>query len=151
MSEINWDLAPEGAERLVQTSSYVTWSKASELWNYHDACWRESTAPWRAIATRPSEQAKTVADEGEKWTHVTAEDEECKIVVSKQDKFGCVVILKKDWGYSEYALSKLEPIKPKMTEDAMKAVERFAYSLMDKDSYDLVSEVNSFREYHEII
>lgn len=89
-----------------------------------------------------------------KWKHTYIDygiRKDCIIIHDKPDDYGMVLVMNRR---GEYVLTddfEEKPIKPKLTEDAMKAVERFAYSLMEKESYDLVSEVNSFREYHDII
>ncbi len=68
MSKINWKLAPEGAEELVQFESHVTWRKGIKIWCMVQQDWRDYVSNFKAIATRPTQ--KTVADAVEaypKW------------------------------------------------------------------------------------
>ena len=59
---INWDLAPEGAEELVQFESHVTWRKGIKIWCMVQECWHDYVSDFKTIATRPATQQKTVAD-----------------------------------------------------------------------------------------
>lgn len=142
MSNINWDDNAKRAACLFydfideQGVSYASPDKMQR--DFFD---------WLALP-----QQKTVADEGEKWTHVTSEGEECKIVVSKQDNFGCVVILKKDWGYSEYALRKLKPIKPKLRQDTIDALRGFYEWMLAGQKSGLTEDlIEEFISEHDII
>lgn len=61
MIDVNWDLAPEGAEELVQFESHVTWRKGIKIWCMVQEDWRDYVSDFKTIATRPT-QTKTVAD-----------------------------------------------------------------------------------------
>lgn len=60
MSEINWSLAPEGAEEMVQYNEKLTWRKGIKIWCFVQSKWCDYVSGWKIIATR--QQQKTVAD-----------------------------------------------------------------------------------------
>lgn len=71
MIDVDWDLAPEGAEELVQFESHVTWRKGIKIWCMVQQSWRDYVSDFKAIAKRPTfaesitktpTQTKTVAD-----------------------------------------------------------------------------------------
>lgn len=71
---------------------------------------------------RPT-QTKTVADssqsscsEGEKWTHIDAFGDPCRILIEEKDNLGYVVILRQSGHYATPAASSLKPIKPTIDE-----------------------------------
>lgn len=80
MSDVNWDLAPEGAEELIQKGEFVGWAKSGCRWSHMGSDWiqYDSKGNDTVIATRPQER-KTIQDvleaypewpkshEGEKW------------------------------------------------------------------------------------
>lgn len=112
------------------------------------------TENWQPICTREQFEAyakeQEAKQEGEKWTHMHS-GVECFIKVNEPDCDGYLMVETKGGRYLFCTTEQLKPIKPKLTEDAMKAVEHFAYSLMEKESYSLEAEVKSFRDNHEII
>lgn len=95
-------------------------------------------------------KTKTVADaveqEGEKWTHETAESEYCRILIDKPDQFGNVVILKEEWGYSDYPLSSLKPIKPTISESQAQAITDFAEEVNEAHISMMAEEYLARRE-----
>lgn len=199
MSEINWSLAPEGAEEMVQYNEKLTWRKGIKIWCFVQSKWCDYVSDWKIIATR--QQQKTVADayewakgkwmegklaiceldgelyfsdnnlrmrnlvctyeqfesyakeqeakqEGEKWTHETAESEYCIILIDKPDHFGNVVILKEEWGYADYPLSSLKPIKPTMTKEQHEFLCKFS---VESNNLEVIAEVESYLAKHDII
>lgn len=147
MIDVNWNLAPEGAEELVQFENHVTWRKGIKIWCMVQEDWCDYVSDFKAIATRPK-QTKNVADaveqEGEKWTHKTAESEYCRILIDKPDQFGNVVILKEEWGYSDYPLSSLKPIKPTISKAE-------AWDKVASEDLELSVSVSAIKEQYDII
>jgi len=72
-------------------------------------------------------------EEGEKWTHTYNQGEmKCKIIQTKTDFNGCVVVLN---DFEEYQLIEpedLKPIKPKLTKD---------------EAWDMIESVNGSPDY----
>lgn len=95
------------------------------------------------ICTRAEFEAYVKEQEGEKWTHETAESEYCRILIDKPDQFGNVVILKEEWGYSDYPLSSLKPIKPTISK--AEAWDK----LMQNQTNS--AEVNTIKQQYDII
>ncbi len=87
MIDVNWDLAPEGAEELVQFESHVTWRKGIKIWCMVQEDWRDYVSDFKTIATRPT-QTKTVADAVEQEPHFKATRENLdKIAKDAQGEF----------------------------------------------------------------
>lgn len=66
MSEVNWDLAPEGADRLLQDGNELLWGNSEgeyfdQFTDIADGGWRKLLGAPNVIATCPT-QTKTVAD-----------------------------------------------------------------------------------------
>ena len=94
-------------------------------------------------------EACVAAKSEPKWTH-TCHGDKCRLLDPDKDCDGCYAIKTE---YGAFELEKgcnLKPIKPTITNESMKAVESFAYALMDKEDYNLVLEVKAFREAHDI-
>lgn len=53
-----------------------------------------------------------VKQEGEKWTHIDAFGDPCRILIEEKDNLGYVVILRQSGHYATPAASSLKPIKP---------------------------------------
>lgn len=64
MSDINWDLAPEGAVELIQDSYEIYWGNAKGEWfDTDDMTWNKPLSKNHVtIATRPQPERKTVED-----------------------------------------------------------------------------------------
>ena len=62
MSDINWDLAPEGATEIVQHGNHITWRKGIKIWCFVQGKWCDYVSHWKTIATRPQPERKTVED-----------------------------------------------------------------------------------------
>ena len=139
MSEIkvDWSLAPDGAEELVQYMTRITWRKGIKIWCAVSGSWCDYVSDWKTIATSP--QTKTVADEqeGEKWTHFY-NDEYCKIVIETPDKFGEIVIDCEYNGYITCEPSELKPIKPKLTK--AEAWDKMSHDLNPSLMYQSIME-----------
>ncbi|MBJ2129113.1 hypothetical protein JC525_09200 [Alteromonas sp. IB21] len=81
MSNINWDLAPEGAEELVQYGNRLTWRKGIKIWCFVQEKWCDYVSNWQTIATREPEQPrKTVEDAVEALGGKWSEPEDCVCV-----------------------------------------------------------------------
>ena len=88
MSDVNWDLAPEGAEKLIQFGYLVTWAKDGFWWDYHQDAWAELELLLESddviIATRPQEPRKTVSDAYEYFdgdiSSLRFENQDCVVV-----------------------------------------------------------------------
>lgn len=63
MKDINWKLAPEGAEKIIQLEDTITWAKGGHYWSVASDNWEADVCENEniVIATRPT-QTKTVAD-----------------------------------------------------------------------------------------
>ena len=63
MIDVNWDLAPEGAEKIIQLEDTITWAKGGHYWSVASDNWEADVCENEniVIATRPT-QTKTVAD-----------------------------------------------------------------------------------------
>lgn len=63
---------------------------------------------------------KTIVDaveqEGERWTHIDAFGDPCRLLIEEKDNSGYVVILRQSGVYAIPALSSLKPIKPTISE-----------------------------------
>ena len=87
MSEVNWDLAPEGATMIISSDKELRWANEDGQWGFDKVDgWKFLTGNplklscWKAIATRPTQ--KTVEDAVECYNGVWPEDE--------PDDFVCV-------------------------------------------------------------
>lgn len=127
---IDWSLAPEGAESigLDDFGGYLRWFNGEgQAWLGEG--WGVSYANYEVVATR-SAQTKTVEDssqtscsESEKWTHIDAYGDPCRILIEEKDALGYVVILRQSGHYATPAASSLKPIKPTISEsDAWKKI-----------------------------
>ena len=118
MIDVNWDLAPEGAEELVQFESHVTWRKGIKIWCMVKEGWRDYVSDFKTIATRPT-QTKTVADaveqESEKWTH-TYDGQKVRWLGDKPDSCEEMAIQYQSGEYGLARVSTLKPIKPTISE-----------------------------------
>ena len=63
MIDVNWNLAPEGAEKIIQYNDTLTWAKDGYYWYIDSDKWVKDDCENEniVIATRPT-QTKTVAD-----------------------------------------------------------------------------------------
>jgi hypothetical protein len=142
MSDINWNLAPEGAVEIRQLQGgALCWFNVYKKY-YNGLYWCKSEYPSDVIAIRP--QTKTVADEqeGEKWTHTYAGDK-CFLLEPNKDPDGYYAI-KTDCGLFELAKGhELKPIKPKLTESAMlsRIAELSRGTLSDAECGDKIREL----------
>ena len=104
MSNINWDDNAKRAACLFydfideQGVSYASPDKMQR--DFFD---------WLALP-----QQKTVADEGEKWTH-TIDGLKVRFLVDGPDEAGEVPVASDDGYYRIFDVDQLEPIKPKLT------------------------------------
>lgn len=119
MSDI-WKHAPDGATAIKRTEQGKMFFENSRGEYYHGTWKKPFCDKWTIIATRPTEQTKTVADEqeGEKWTHIYL-DEKAYVKVSEPDCDGYILVVTEGDGYNLARLDDLELIKPKLTESAM--------------------------------
>jgi len=119
MGDINWDLAPEGAERLVQCGWFIGWVKEGHVWCNYTCVWEQDHTlnDEETIATRPQEPREEYEKaRGEKvgeWTHLDPDGRKC-IIIHVHDSVA--------WVRYENRLSNelwdadsLKPIKPKLT------------------------------------
>lgn len=162
-----WDLAgiiatrPQPERKTVE--DLVEWNKSEGFgykWKYEDcdviviyedsfAYSNSKTTTKPIVCTREEFEACVAAKSGPKWTH-TCHGDKCRLLDPDKDCDGCYAIKTE---YGAFELEKgcnLKPIKPTITNESMKAVESFAYALMDKEDYNLVLEVKAFREAHDI-
>lgn len=120
MIDVEWGLAPEGAETLreVKEFGYLRWfNREDQAWYGKE--WDFPVDGYNIIATRPT-QTKTVADaveqEGEKWTHTRELDNErCYLLSEKADKDGHLPVFVENVGYDVEFGFKLKPIKTKIS------------------------------------
>jgi hypothetical protein len=117
MSDINWDLAPEGAIEIQKDHDDVLyWVNGSG--DYWDIGWRTSLHDgWKTIATRQPEYpplTQSLLDEARsepEWTHTYCGDR-CRVLFDEPDKHGYMCVLREKSGYDAVRQDELKPIKP---------------------------------------
>lgn len=102
-----------------------------------------------AVCTRAEFEAEVERQKEQEWTHTWGSGK-CKIIATDESKDEAWVKFESTSNNGVVVSSRLKPIKPTITMDAMKAVESFAYALMEKDSYHIEDEVEKFRDAHNI-
>ncbi len=129
MSDINWDLAPEGATEIVTDGDpkALRWAKKDSVWSFVNEEWKFRNSGWQTIATRPQPNFKATRENLEKiakdakgdfvevsepqWTHKYGDDN-CYVKVPEPDQDGYIVLCTEVDGYMLAKPVELEPIKP---------------------------------------
>ena len=140
MGDINWDLAPEGAERLVQCGWFIGWVKEGHVWCNYTCVWEQDHTlnDEETIATRPQSPRKT-----EEWTHAY-EGVKCHILAEYKN-LACVKTDKGDFPAVFKESLKPIPIKPQITK--AKAWDR----LNSGEFYNAQYGIDTLKHKYEII
>jgi hypothetical protein len=120
MSELNklFEHAPEGAVELREyfSNGYFRWfNKGRDAWG-GDEWFPTGYEEYRAIATRPQPEQKTVEESEPEWTHII-EGRKCKIVLNEPDVDEDIVVLRESGAYHFACYDQLKPIKPTISTD----------------------------------
>jgi len=149
MSDVNWDLAPEGATEIRSNGNIMRFfNKHNHFWNGAAEEW--VTIPneydWKIVATRPQEREEYEKARGEKveeWTHLDPDGRKC-IIIHVHDSVA--------WVRYENRLSNelwdadsLKPIKPQITK--AKAWDR----LNSGEFYNAQYGIDTLKHEYEII
>ncbi len=174
MIDVNWDLAPEGAEELVQFESHVTWRKGIKIWCMVQQGWCDYVSDFKTIATRPTQKAVAdavephfkatrenlekiakdaqgdfveVEQEGEKWTHEWGGGK-CRIIATDESKDEAWVKFESTGNNGIVVLSRLKPIKPTISESDVRALQLFANK---SHRHGVAWAVKEYLDGHDVI
>ena len=158
MSDVNWDLAPEGATEIRSNGNIMRFfNEHNHLWNGAAKEWViiPNEYDWKTIATRPQERnseypplTQSLIDEAnqdEEWTHVMDSGEKCIVLADKPDIHGVIVIYTDDNNYYTCEPSNIKPIKPQITK--AKAWDR----LNSGEFYNAQYGIDTLKHEYEII
>ena len=110
MSEVNWDDNARASDKEI-----YRWANLK----HRAGCSADTDKFFSELDITSPTQTKTVEDavekESEKWTHIDAFGDPCRILIEEKDNLGYVVILRQSGHYATPAASSLKPIKPKIT------------------------------------
>ena len=75
-TDLNWNMAQEGALEVVQYGNRLTWRKGIKIWCFVQEKWCDYVSDWQTIATRPQPERKTVNDAVEEFDGKWSEPED---------------------------------------------------------------------------
>lgn len=150
MNTTNWNLAPKGADSIkVNPANVLRWFKGNSKY-MHGIGFTDgfnNNSEWVTVATRPTEQKKTVEDssqqsssEEKQWTHKDAFGDPCQLLVENPDITGFVIILRQSGHYTKVAADSVKPLKPKL-------LSKKEYGLLAKYASHLYVTPSEFDQY----